>query len=126
MKGGSNRGRIEEITLKKPLRLNGNVITKARIEIDHINFGLDKKTGELNKKRRTSFSTGDVEKFLMMLDGEYLMPRGHRKRVSRFEVRIDCPVPGRFQGKEFILIFDTDYDRGNEITTITLFPGWRK
>jgi len=60
------------------------------------------------------------------MDGEYLMARNHRKRISRFEVRIDSPVQGRFFGKEFVLIFETDYDKPEEIMTITLFPGWKK
>jgi hypothetical protein len=123
---GSSRGRIETINLKSSIVLNGNPISKARIEIDHINYGLDKKTGELNKRRRTSFTVSDIEKFILMLNGEYLMAREHRKRISRFEVRLDCPVPGKFRNKEFILIFETDYDKPSEINTITLFPGWRK
>lgn len=126
MSAGSNRGRVETVTLKSPFVLNGNTITRARIEIDHINYGLDKKTGELNGKRRSSFTVSDIEKFLAMLDGEYLMAREHRKRISRFEVRIDCPVPGKFRKKEFILIFETDYDKPSEINTITLYPGWRR
>jgi hypothetical protein len=123
---GSNRGRVETIVLRSPIILNGNEITKARIEIDHINFGLDKRTGELNKKPRTQFTVSDVEKFLSMLDGEYLLARAHKRRISRFELRIDCPIKGRFHGKEFVLIFETDYDKPNEIYTITLYPGWRR
>lgn len=126
MDAGSHRGRVETHVLKSPFILNGNMITSARIEIDHINFGLDKKTGKLNRTRRTSFTVADVEKFLLMLDGEYLMARDYKKRISRFEVRIDCPIAGRFRNKEFILIFETDYDKPNEITTITLYPGWRR
>lgn len=126
MGAGSNRGRVETVTLASSFVLNGNTITKARIEIDHINYGLDKKTGQLNKKRRTSFTLSDIEKFLAMLDGEYLMAREHRKRISRFEVRIDCPIPGKFRDKEFLLIFETDYDEPGEINTITLYPGWKR
>jgi hypothetical protein len=123
---GANRGRVETVVLKSPFSLNGNMITKARIEIDHINYGLDKRTGELNKKQRTHFTVSDIEKFLTMLDGEYLLARAHRKRISRFEVKIDCPIQGKFRNKEFILIFETDYDKSNEVCTITLYPGWRK
>jgi hypothetical protein len=121
---GFDRGRIERIKLKKSLNLNGNVITDAVIEIDHINFGLNKKTRKLNEKRRTNFTLSDIEKFLMLLDGEYIIARNHKRRISQFEVRIDCPVNGRFFGKEFIMIFDTDYDKPNQMHTITLYPGW--
>src|ERR1700728_860519 len=96
-----DRGRIARIKLKKPLSYNSNSITEAIIEIDHINHGLDKKTGGLNVKKRTSFSVSDIEKFLMLLDGEYVIARNHEGRVSQFELRIDCPVRGRFFGKEF-------------------------
>jgi hypothetical protein len=119
-----DRGRVERCALKQPIIFNSNTIVTAVIEIDHINFGLDKKTKELKEKRRTNFSLNDVEKFLYLLDGEYLYPRSHKGRVSRFEIRINCPVKGRFYGKEFIMIFDTDYDKQNEIHTITIYPGW--
>ncbi len=33
-----------------------------RPEIDHINHGLNKKTGKLNPKKRTNFSVSDIEK----------------------------------------------------------------
>lgn len=117
------RGKVELIDLRKPFSFNGNQITKAIIEIDHVNYGLNKKTRKLNVKRRTNFSVSDVEKFLMQLDGEYIMARNHKGRVSQFEIRIDCPVKGRFFLKEFIMILDTHYDKPNEMHTITLYPG---
>jgi hypothetical protein len=119
-----NRGRVETITLKKPIVFNSNKITTAIIEIDHINYGLDRKTAILKKNRRSSFSLNDIEKFLALLDGEYIYPRSHKGRVSRFEHRVDCPISGRFFKKEFLMIFDTDYDKPSEIHTITIFPGW--
>jgi len=119
-----DRGQIERVELKKSIIFNSNIITVAIIEIDHINFGLDKKTGSLNKKRRTNFTVSDIEKFLMLLDQEQIFAFGYKGRVSQFSVRVDCPVRGRFFGKEFIMIFDTNYDKANEIHTITLFPGW--
>jgi hypothetical protein len=103
---------------------NENTITTAIIEIDHINYGLNRKTAGLNKKKRTDFSIHDIEKFLMLLDGEYMGARSHKGKISKFEARIDCPIHGRFFGKEFILVFDTDYDKPNQIHTITLYPGW--
>lgn len=117
---GHERGRFENVVLKKPINLNGNLITKAVVEIDHINHGLNKKTGKLNPKKRTNFSISDIEKFLMLLDGEYIIARNHKSRISQFEVRIDCPVKGKFFGKEFIMIFDTDYDNPDQVHTITL------
>ncbi len=119
-----DRGQIKEITFKRQITFNGNVICKAIIEIDHINYGLNSKTKSLNKKKRSNFTRNDIEKFLMMLDGEYIVAKGFRGRVSRFEVKIDCPVPGPFRGKMFIMIFETDYDKLEEIYTVTLFPGW--
>ncbi len=121
----ADRGLVQQIILKKPIVLNSNTITKATIEIDHINYGLNKKTGTLNKKKRTDFSINDIENFLALLDGDYIFPVRHRKRISRFQVRIDCPVNNKFYGKQFIMIFETNYDKSEEIYTITLFPGWQ-
>lgn len=125
-KGNSDfdRGKIETIRLKKTLVFNSNLIKEAVIEIDHINHGLNKKTRGLNAKRRSNFSVTDIEKFLMLLDGEQIIARNHKGRISQFEVRIDCPIKGKFYQKEFILIFDTNYDRPEQIHTITLYPGW--
>lgn len=119
------RGRIQTITLKKPIVFNSNKIITAVIEIDHINYGLDKKTKALKKSPRTDFSLNDIEKFLALLDGEYIYTNNHKGRVSKFDFRVDCPVKGRFYGKEFIMFFDTNYDKPNEIYTITIYPdGW--
>lgn len=119
-----NRGQIKKISLRKPIIFNGNAIKKAVIEIDHINYGLNPKTKILNNRKRTNFTVNDIERFLILLDGEYIAARDYRGRVSRFEIRIDCPIAGRFKNKPFILIFDIDYNRAEEIYTVTLFPGW--
>lgn len=101
-----------------------NVITHAIIELDHINYGLNKKTGSLNKKARTQFSLNDIEKFLMRLDEEEIAPTRYKRRVSKFDFRVDCPIPGKFYGKQFIMFFDIDYDKPSQIYTVTLYPGW--
>ncbi len=119
-----NRGRIEKVKLTKSIYFNGNSISEAVIEIDHINHGLNKKTRSLNVKKRSNFTVSDIEKFLMLLDGEYIIARNHNGRKSQFEVRVDCPINGKFYGKEFIMIFDTNYDSPKQIHTITLYPGW--
>jgi hypothetical protein len=69
-KAATDRGMVVVFTLKKAIVFNDNVITKARIEIDHINYGLNRKTGALNKKARTNFTVADIEKFLALLDME--------------------------------------------------------
>ena len=90
-----NRGKIETVRLKKSLVFNSNLIKEAIIEIDHINYGLNKKSRGLNVKKRSNFSISEVENFLILLDGEQLIARNHIGRVSQFEVRID----GRIKGK---------------------------
>lgn len=119
-----NRGRVEKIDLSKPIIFNGNVIDKAVIEIDHINYGLNKRTLELNKSKRTNFTIRDIEKFIRLLDDEEVIADDYKGKVSQFSVRINCPVEGRFKDKVFIMVFDTHYDKSDEIHTITLYPGW--
>lgn len=123
-KADYERGRVLKVPLQRTFVFNGNDIKTAMIEIDHINYGLNAKTKGLNKKKRTNFKASDVERFLILLDGENIAARDYRGKISRFEVRIDCPVPGKFLGKEFIMIFDTNYDTPNQIHTVTLYPGW--
>lgn len=119
-----DRGRIETIDLKRSIVFNGNTINKAVIEIDHINYGLNSKTRALNTKKRTSFTVRDVEKFIMLLDGEDIIPDDYKGKKSQFSLRMNCPIGGKFFDKEFIMIFDTHYDKEEEIHTITLIPGW--
>jgi hypothetical protein len=119
-----DRGKVEIIDLKKSITLNQNVLTTAIIEIDHINYGLDKKTKKLNSKKRLNFTIRDIEKFIRMLDGEDLIPDRYVEKKSFYEVYIDCPVEGKFKDKMFFLIFDTDYDEPETIHTITLYPAW--
>ena len=117
------RGRIERIKLKKSIKINSYNISKALIEIDHINHGLDK-SGRLKRSKRSSFTVKDIEKFIIMLDGEDLMPRRYKGSKSHFEIRIDCPVKGEFYQRQFIMIFDLDHDESDLIHTITIYPGW--
>jgi len=117
------RGRIEEIKLKKSIKINSYNISKALIEIDHINHGLDK-SGRLKESKRLNFTVKDIEKFIMMLDQEDVMPRRYKGSKIHFEIRIDCPVKGEFYHRQFIMIFDLDHNEPNMIHTITIYPGW--
>lgn len=120
---GLTRGRVEEIKLKKSIVFNGNKITRAVIEIDHINFGLDG-AGKLKKTKRTNFSVSDIEKFILLLHGENIVSSKYKGKVSQFDIRINCPVKGKFYAKVFLMFFDTDFSNPDKIHTITLYPGW--
>jgi hypothetical protein len=124
MAKSSNRGIVNTVKLKSAIVLNGHMITKAIIELDHINYGLNSKNKKLNTTKRSNFSNSDVEKFLMLLDGEDLAPERYEKTYSVFMHFIKCPVKGKFEGREFVMIFKTDYHRSEEIHTITLYPNW--
>lgn len=124
MKNNNERGKIYNIKLKSPIVFNGVKIINAIIELDHINYGLNKKTSLLNTKKRTNFSNGDIEKFIKMLDGEDLIPERYEKNYLSFYFFIKCPVKGKFENKEFMMIFKTDSNKNDEIHTITLFPNW--
>ena len=120
----SGRGAINTIKLKNTIVFNGHKIIKAVIELDHINYGLNSKTKLLNTKKRTNFSNKDIEKFILMLDGEDLVPERYEKSYLVFMHFIKCPVEEKFKDKEFIMIFKTDYHKNDEIYTITLYPNW--
>lgn len=120
----SKRGRIENIKLSRPISFNDKLIFRAVIEIDHINFGLNEKTNDLKKKRRSRFSVNDIEKFILQLDGEAIAATRYQGSQSIFVIRMDCPVKGEFFGKTFIMIFKHDHYKTDEIYTITLYPGW--
>lgn len=118
------RGRIAEIELSRKIHFNGVLISRAIIEIDHINYGLNKTTGKLNYSARTNFTVKQIEKFILILDGEDQIPLSINKSVSKFAIRIDCPIRGRFYNKEFIMIFIIDNTQSNNVHTVTLIPNW--
>lgn len=119
-----DRGRAVEVLLSKPIILNSIIVERVLIEIDHINYGLCERTQALNSKKRTSFTVKDIEKFIYLLDGEDLFPVEYRGSKSRFALRVDCPIKGKFEGREFRMIFETDYKLVGKIHTITLIPNW--
>lgn len=120
----AKRGKVNTITLKVPIVFNGHKIIKAIIELDHINYGLNPRTKTLNIKKRSSFSNKDIEKFVNLLDGEDLVAERFEKKWSIFMHFIKCPIKGKFENKEFVMIFKIDYDHTDEIHTVTLFPNW--
>lgn len=110
--------------MKVPIVFNGHKIIKAIIELDHINYGLNPRTKTLNVKKRSNFSNKDIEKFANLLDGEDLVAERFEKKLSIFMHFIKCPIKGKFENKEFVMIFKIDYDHTDEIHTVTLFPNW--
>lgn len=125
MTENSDRGKIYKIKLKMPIIFNGHKVTHVIIELDHINYGLDKKSGGLNTKKRTSFSNKDIEKFIKLLDGEAVVPERRNKLSYFYYFIIRCPIKGKFENKEFLMIFKMDRTKTEELHTITLIPNWK-
>lgn len=117
----SGRGRTIHVALKQPFTLNGNRITDAAIEIDHINYGINRNTFQLNDTKRSDFTTADIEKFLSMLDGEYLGYKKVSGKKLRYEFHIDSPIPGKTFEKKYLMVFETDFGVPHLIHTVTLF-----
>lgn len=121
----SKAPKIFEKGLTRPIQFNGKTIKKLRAELDHINYGLktDNLGGKkLSTKKRTNFSLNDIEKFIRMLDGEYLCPVRYEGKDCVFNAKIECPVLGDFHGRYFLMIFKTFHSNEELIHTITLFP----
>lgn len=121
----SDRGKIVTIELARSVQLNGKTIRRAVIELDHINYGLNSKTKLLNKKKRSQFSVKDVEKFIMELDGEDIAPTNKNRTVFYFDVRVNCPILRNFYQEEFLMFFDLDSRKSDEIHVITMFRSRR-
>jgi hypothetical protein len=111
--------------LSKSITFNGNVITVIKVELEHINRGLTKSNSgdkKLKEVKRTTFSLNDVEKFIRMLDCEEIAPTDYEGKSSLFNLKIQCPIEGRFKDWNFLMIFKTFYDEPSMIFTITLYP----
>lgn len=120
------RGKVLELKLDRVIELNGNLIRFASIELDHINYGLDKRTKKLRPKKRSNFSLKDIGAFILLLDGEEIPAISYKTFISRHLARIDCPISGKFFGREFLIIFELNYQNPDQIYTLTLYPFWRK
>lgn len=120
----SDHGETVEIQLSKQIVFNGSAYVTARVEIDHINYGLNPKTKELNKKARTDFTPDEIGEFLMRLDGEFLMPKSKKGTMARFVADVDCPLNRRFHNKPFRMVFETNEDETGVFLVITAFPNW--
>jgi hypothetical protein len=120
------RGDVVRIKLKRKIVFNDEVIEFAIIEKDHINYGLSKRTKKLNKKPRSNFTVNDIEKFIMLLDNEDIVPIEYRGHYSVFAIRVDCPIKRKDYGKQYVMVFKKDYRIDDEIHTITLYPAKRK
>ena len=120
----SNRGEVYLFRLTRVILFNGQVIEEVIVELDHINYGLNKKTGKLNKKRRLNFTLKDIEKFIFMLDEEDITPIYYENGISKFLIRIDSPIRTKFYQREFIMILTTNIKKAHQIHTVTLYPNW--
>lgn len=121
---GKNKVKLYEVDLNNSITFNGETISKAIIDLDHINYGVDKKTGKLNKKKRLNFTLNDIKNFIRKLDGEDISAKKYDGSWSLYVTRIDSPIKGKHEGKEFIMVFKINYRSSEVIHTVTLYPGW--
>jgi hypothetical protein len=117
----SDRGKVIEIEIGKTITFNEEKYSRARIEIDHINYGLDIKEKKLNSKRRSNFTAYDICHFLWELEGMELVPGKQDKEFNFFVIEILCPIQGRDFTKKFRLVFTTSKNEKGIIGTITLY-----
>ncbi len=104
---------------------SGNHSTKGGLPQLSTRFEISpKKTYKINVKKRSDFTIAHIEKFLSMLDGEYIGYKKVNGKKLRYECRIDSPIPGKHFKKQYIMVFETDFEKPHLINTITLFAGW--
>jgi hypothetical protein len=115
------RGKVVEIKFARAIIFNEDVYTKASIEIDHVNYGLNLKTKELNVAKRSDFTPADVCQFLLELDGIDIVRGKVEEGFNYFVLELLCPVQGKHFEKKFRLIFTTTKNDPGVIGTITLY-----
>ena len=121
----SEENKILIKALKKEISFNGIKINTIWVELDHINRGLTElESGKkvLKNKKRTSFSLNDVERFVLLLDGEYQVAKRYEGRSAVFMMQVQCPLEGKFKDRWFIMVFKTYYDEKHVLHSITLYP----
>ena len=125
MMGNKNPDKVLVKKLKKEISFNGNRISTIWVELDHINRGLfELESGKkvLKNKKRTYFSLNDIEKFILLLDGEYQVAKRYEGRSSVFMIQVQCPIEGMFKDRLFLMIFKTYYEDKHVLHTVTLYP----
>lgn len=115
------RGKVVLLNLPKEITFNDCVYSKARVEIDHINYGLNFNTKELNLTKRSEFTAEDVCQFLFEINGMDLSPAKVSEDFNYFALELLCPVRGTYFDKKFRLVFTTTMNDPGTIGTITLY-----
>lgn len=117
----ADRGKVVDAELSNPIIFNEEIYSKVRIEIDHINYGLDQKTKELNKVRRSKFSPEDICQIILQLDGMELIAEKESEHFDYFALDLLNPLKGINMGKKYRLIFTIARIKDETIGTVTLY-----
>ena len=115
------RGKVVVLNLAQEIIFNERVYTKASIEIDHINYGLNFKTKKLNVTKRSEFTAEDVCQFLLEIDGMEISPVKVSDAFIFYSLELRCPVRGKSFDKKFRIVFTTTMIDPCLIGTITLY-----
>ncbi len=110
-----------EIMLIRAITFNGDMYSRALIDLDHINYGLNSSTKELNCTKRSDFTAFDIGQFLLELDEVEDLPVKVEDQTAYFSLVIECPLFGIHMGKKFRIVFKTNMENPELISTITLY-----
>src|SRR5690606_41659860 len=103
-KKGKNKVKLYEVDLNNSITFNGETISKAIIDLDHINYGVDKKTGKLNRKERLNVTLNDIKNLIRELAGEDIAAEQYDGSWPSCVTRIDSPINGNPEGKESSMV----------------------
>ena len=117
----TGRGKVVEIELNKTIFFNEEIFYKARIEIEHVNYGLNPDSKKINTVKRSNFSPSDICQFLLELDGMELVPGKVDENFKYFALEILNPLKGTNLGKKYRLIFTISLNEVGIIGAITLY-----
>jgi hypothetical protein len=115
------RGEIIEISLSAPLVVNGVEIFKIKMEIDHINYGLNAFSKELNKIKRSHFSAWEIAHILNYVTSEALLPVAVDKCFTYFALEFLYPTEKENGKKKFRIVFKLLIEDADAVEVITLY-----
>ncbi|MCK5074656.1 MAG: hypothetical protein KAQ98_14595 [Bacteriovoracaceae bacterium] len=113
---GKEPKHVERVKVRRII-VNHCLINEIHIDLEHVNYGVSKKTGKLNTKRRSNFKANDVVEFVKRLDRNSYTQADDVDGYLYYEVLL----PIWEEKREYRLVFCVEKTKPNIICVVTLY-----
>lgn len=106
---------IVRVKIKK-FTINHSIVNELHIDMRHINYGIDRKTGEYSNKRRSNFRVEEIVKWVGKLNRAVLDVKGEDETYLYYTLRRE-----HSDGKQYRMVLCMEKKRRNVLGIITVY-----